>query len=370
MCTGETMQAKTKVRYAVVGAGNIAQVAVLPAFAHAKSNSELVAIVSGDEQKRAELAERYQLAFAGGYEDLEPILEQGEIQAIYIATPNSLHKAVACRAAARGVHVLCEKPMATSVADCEEIADACAKANVKLMCAYRLHFEEANLSALDIVRSGKIGEPRVFDSVFTHVVRPGDIRTRPELGGGACLDLGIYCVNAARNLFGAEPVLVYATAQMRNGTDDTTTAVLQFPGGRVAHFTVSSSMASVSSYRISGTEGNLLVEPAYDYTDKLEHYLTIDGKTHSQSFGKRDQFAPELEYFSSCILENRTPEPDAEEAIDDLRVIEAILSSASSGKPIPLTPRQRRRRPDSTQEAKKPAVRKQETVNAPSPSLK
>lgn len=365
-----SMEAKTKVRYAVVGIGNIAQVAVLPAFAHAKSNSELVAIVSGDADKRAELSERYQLSFAGGYEDLEAILEQGEIQAVYIATPNNLHKGVALRAAARGVHVLCEKPMATSVADCEEIAAACDKANVKLMCAYRLHFEEANLSAMEIVQSGKIGEARVFESVFSHVVRPGDIRTRPELGGGACFDLGVYCVNAARNLFRAEPVLVYGSAQIRNGTDDTTTAILQFPGGRVAHFTVSNSLAGVSSYRVAGTEGDLRLEPAYEYTDKLEHHLTLDGKTSTRSFGKRDQFAPELEYFSSCILENRAPEPDGEEAIDDLRVIEAVLESAATGKPVPLAPRQRKRRPTAQQEAKKPAVGKQETVNAPSPSLR
>jgi predicted dehydrogenase len=364
------MEAKTKVRYAVVGIGNIAQVAVLPAFAHAKDNSELVAIVSSDPEKRGELSERYRLSLAGGYEDLEAILERGDIQAVYIATPNTLHKNLALRAAARGVHVLCEKPMATSVADCEEITEACDKANVKLMCAYRLHFEEANLSAMEIVQSGQIGEARVFDSVFSHVVRPGDIRTRPELGGGACFDLGIYCINAARNLFRAEPTLAYATAQMRNGVDDTTSAVLQFPGGRIAQFTVSNSVAGVSSYRVAGTEGDLRVEPAYEYADKLEHHLTVDGKTTNRTFGKRDQFAPELEYFSSCILENRAPEPDGEEAIDDVRVIEAILESAGSGKPIPLTPRQRRRRPSARLESKKPAVGKQETVNAPSPSLK
>jgi predicted dehydrogenase len=157
---------------------------------------------------------------------------------------------------------------------------------------------------------------------------------------------------------------------MRNGTGDTTTAILQFPGGRVAHFTVSNSVAAVSSYRIAGTEGDLRVEPAYEYTDKLEHHLTVDDKTTSRTFGKRDQFAPELEYFSNCIIEDRAPEPDGEEAIDDLRVVEAILESAATGRPIPLSPRQRRRRPDVRQESKKPAVGKQETVNAPSPSLK
>lgn len=364
------MEHRRKIRYAVIGAGNIAQVAVLPAFAHAKKSSELVGLISGDAEKRAELSKRYDLGLHGDYHDLELLLEQGRIDAVYIATPNSLHKEHALRAAAAGVHVLCEKPLAASVSECEAIIDACDSAGVKLMVAYRLHFEAANLKALELVESGKIGEPKIFDSVFTHVVRPGDIRDHAELGGGAVLDLGIYCINAARHLFRAEPSLVTATAQKRNGVDDTTTAILHFPGGQLAQFTVSNSVASVSSYRIAGTEGDLRVEPAYGYSEGLEHHLTVDGKTKTEHFGKRDQFAPELEYFSRCILEDRTPEPDGQEGLNDLRVIEAILQSAETGKAVALEPRPPTRHPSPAQESKKPAVGKQQTVNAPSPSLK
>lgn len=364
------MEANRKIRYAVVGAGNIAQVAVLPAFQHAKSNSELIAVISGDGEKRAALREKYQLEHDGDYAELERILQAGAIDALYIATPNSTHKELALRAAAAGVHVLCEKPLANSVADCEEISDACERARVKLMVAYRLHFEAANLSAIELVASGKIGEPRVFSSVFSHVVRPGDIRERPDLGGGAIFDLGVYCINAARNLFRSEPVLVFAMCRDRNGVDDTTTALLQFPHERMAQFTVSNSVAAVSSYRIAGTNGDLRVEPAYEYADRLEHHLTVDGDTTKESFSRRDQFAPELEYFSHCILQGKSPEPNAQEAIADVRVIEAVLESARSGKSVPLAPYQRARRPDMQQEAKKPAVGKQHPVNAPSPSLK
>lgn len=364
------MTIQRKVRYAVVAAGNIAQVAVLPAFKHAKSNSELTAIISGDAEKRAELSSKYEVALTGDYDQLEQILRSGSVDAVYIAAPNSLHKQLALRAAAAKVHVLCEKPLATSVADAEEIAGACRAANVQLMVAYRLHFEEGTLKALELVKNGEIGEPRIFESVFSHVVRPGDIRERPETGGGAMLDLGVYCVNAARNLFRAEPVLAFATAHRRNGVDETTTAILQFPNDRVAHFTVSNALAAVSSYRVAGTDGDLRVEPAYEYADEIAHHLTRDGKTRSETFKKRDQFAPELEYFSRCILENRSPEPNAEEGIDDLRVIEAILTSAETGKPVPLEPRQRQRRPSIEQESHKPAVGKQDTINAPSPSLK
>ena len=364
------MSSDRKIRYAVVGAGNIAQVAVLPAFAHAKSNSELVAIISGDPEKRSELAKRYDLDLTGSYDDFEHVLREGRIDVAYIATPNELHKPFALRAAALGVHVLCEKPLATSVADAEAIAAACVRAGVELMVAYRLHFEEGTLSAIELVKSGRIGDPRVFESVFGHTVRPGDIRTRADMGGGAMFDLGVYCINAVRNLFQAEPTLVFASSQMKEGVDDTTTAILHFPHGRVAHFTVSNSVAGVSSYRVVGTQGNLRVEPGYEYTDKLEHHLTVDEKSSTTKFGKRDQFAPELEYFSRCILEGHAPEPDAEEAIDDLYVIEAILKSAKTGAPVPLEPRRRIRRPSMAQESSKRAVGKQETINAPSPSMK
>ena len=125
------------------------------------------------------------------------------------------------------------------------------------------------------------------------------------------LDLGVYCVNAVRNLFQEEPVLAFASAEMKDGTDDTTSALLRFASGRIAHFTVSNSIAGLSSYRSWAPRAICRVEPAFEYTDKIEHHLTLEGKSHSTKFGKRDQFAPELEYFSRCILEGLTPEPDA-----------------------------------------------------------
>src|SRR5688500_7019184 len=138
---------KKRIRYAVIGAGNIAQVAVLPAFAHAKANSELVAVVSSDPQKRRALRDRYELQLDGDYSELESVLERGKIDAVYIATPNALHQDFAVRAAAAGVHVLCEKPLAPTASECRTIIDACAKSDVLLMVAYRLHFERATLEA-------------------------------------------------------------------------------------------------------------------------------------------------------------------------------------------------------------------------------
>jgi len=364
------MAEQQPIRYAVVGAGNIAQVAVLPAFQHADSNSRLVAVISGDAHKRAELRKRYDLEFDGDYDAFEEVLERGKIDAVYVATPNSTHKEFTLRAAARGVHVLCEKPLAPSAADCEEMDQACRGHGVKLMVAYRLHFEEANLRAIEIVRSGKLGEVRLFSSFFSHVVRPGDIRQQPEVAGGAAYDLGVYCINAARNLFEADPTSVFATTFDKNGTDDTTVAILRFPGNRVAQFCVSNSTAGVSSYRVAGSEGDLRVEPAYEYVGENVHHLTLGEETKRTAFRKGDQFAPELKYFSDCILEKREPEPSAEEGWCDVRVVEALLESARSKRPVELPPYTRRRRPTLAQADHEPAIKKPKTVDAPSPSLK
>ncbi len=359
-----------KIRYAVVGAGNIAQVAVLPAFEHAKENSELIALISGDAEKRSELRAKYNLSLVGDYSEFEAILERGAMDAVYIATPNSLHKEYTLRAAKAGVHVLCEKPLAPDVADCEAMQQACAENEVLLMVAYRLHFEEGTLSALDAIGQGKIGQPRAFSSVFGHTVRAGDIRTQPDLGGGATLDLGVYCVNAARHVFRAEPSSVVATSIDKGGVDDTMCAILRFSGGRTAQFTISNSCASVGSYRILGTDGDLRVEPGYEYAEGLDHFLTVDGKTHHVSFDKSDQFAPQLVHFSASILGGVEAQPDAAEGIADVRVVEAILASARTGKVVELPAREYIYHPRASQRLHKPAVRKQETTNAPPPSIK
>lgn len=360
--------AENKVRYAVVGAGNIAQVAVLPAFAHATENSELVAIVSGDTEKRSELAKRYQLEHTGSYDDLEAIFERGRIDAMYLATPNTEHKELALRAARSKVHVLCEKPLAPTAADCLEMSEACRQNGVKLMVAYRLHFEAANLRALELVRAGKLGTPNLFSSFFTHVVRKDDIRRDADLAGGATYDLGVYCINAARTVFGEEPRWVFATAVERDGTDDTLLAQLRFSGDRLAQFTVSNSIAGVSEYRVAGSAGSMRLEPAFEHAEGNDLYLTIDDRTQHERFEKRDQFAPELVYFSNCILRGLEPEPSGEEGLCDVRVIEALLESAKRGRPVELPPFQRDNAPSPSQEIHKPPLSKPDPIKAPSPS--
>jgi predicted dehydrogenase len=364
---------KRKIRYAVVGLGNIAQVAILPAFEHARENSELVALLSSDPEKLRVLSDRYSAKITGPYGDLDKILASGEVDAIYVATPNSQHRIAVESAARAGVHVLCEKPLAATAQDCRRMLSTAADAKIKLMTAYRLHFEQANLRAIQRLMDGEIGEPRIFSSVFSQQVREGDIRTQAALGGGALFDMGIYCVNAARYLFQAEPLEVTAfrgqgTDERFTETDEMTSALLRFPGNRIAHFTASQGAADVSEFRVVGTKGDLRLDGAFGYHAKSHEFLTIDGKTDETTTSPHDQFAAELVYFSQCILEDREPEPSGEEGLADVQILEAIVQAANLGHKVALTPIQRDQRPNQRMEMKKPPSPKVETVDAPSPS--
>jgi glucose-fructose oxidoreductase len=372
MKQGFARRSRGKIRYAVVGLGHIAQVAVLPAFAHARRNSVLGALVSDDERKLRTLGRRHGVSRLCSYDDTDELFASGEIDAVYIALPNSLHAEYTVRAARAGLHVLCEKPMAVTTRECEQMIEATDRARVKLMIAYRLHFERANLEAARIVRSRKLGDIRYFDSQFSMQVNRGNIRLDCELGGGPLYDIGIYCINAARSAFAAEPTHVWATAT--NSGDarfkevpETVSAVLKFPGNRVATFTCSFGAADRSAYEVVGTRGSLRVEPAYEYAEGLAFEMTVGGRKRRRQFAKRDQFAPELLYFSDCVLRNRQVEPSGEEGLADVRVIEALRESMADGRFAETRLAQREQRPTLAQEIRRPPVRKPKTVNVPAP---
>ncbi len=362
-----------QVRYAVVGLGHISQVAVLPAFQHASRNSKLVALFSDDPVKRRELSRKYKISTAGSYDDFDSCLRSGEIDAVYIAEPNSLHCEFTIRAARAGVHVLCEKPLAISEQECRKMIDACQKARVKLMTAYRLHFERANLEAVKVVQSGKIGEPRYFNSIFSMQAQAPNIRLQKRMGGGPLYDLGVYCINAARYLFREEPTEVLAmTATGRDKrfreVEEMAGAVLRFPGERLATFICSFGVADAGTYQVVGTKGLLRMNHAYEYVMPIEMQIDVGEKVQRREFSRRDQFAPELIYFSDCILKNKEPEPSGVEGLNDVRIIEAIHRSAQTSKPVALPALKKRTRPSLKQEIKRPPVRKPDVIHSKSPS--
>jgi predicted dehydrogenase len=360
-----------KVRYAVVGAGWITQAAVLPSFQHAKSSSELVAIVSGDGEKRRALGKRYGVK-TYSYEQYDECLKSGDVDAVYIALPNHLHYEYTVRAAQHRVHVLCEKPMAVSSEQCRDMIQACRVNRVKLMVAYRLHFHEAHVKAIELIRSGTIGEPRYFVSAFSAPIVEGNIRLRRETGGGPLLDLGIYCINAASYLFGETPLEVVAMGDKGEDprfseVDETVSAILRFPKGKTAAFTCSFGGANESSCEIIGTKGSLCLNPAFDFETELTHYLTIDDKTQTKKFPKSDQFAPELDYFSTCVLNGKDPEPSGVEGLNDILIMEAIQASLEQGIRIKLKGLGKEQQPAPSQVEKAPAVEPAPLVNAQSP---
>lgn len=356
-----------KIRYAIVGLGHIAQEAVLPGFKHARKNSELAAFVSGDKTKLRTLAKRYGVSTLCTYDEYDTLLKSGEIDAVYIALPNDLHKDYTIRAAQAGVHVLCEKPMALTVGDCQEMIEAARRNDVKLMIAYRLHFEKSNLRAIQIAQSGQLGELRYFNSAFSFAVKPGNIRLDETRGGGPLYDIGVYCINAARNIFRDEPTEVFAFAANTGsrhfkGVEETVSAVLRFPDNRLASFTVSFNAAAVTEYRIVGTKGDLCVENGYEYAAEIEQWLTVKEKTRHTKYKVHDQFGPELKYFSECVLKNRQPEPSGVEGLADLRVIESLFESMRTNLPVRLPTLKIARRPSPRQEITRAKVRKRKLV--------
>ncbi len=361
------MKRQKKINYAVVGLGHIAQVAVLPAFKNAE-NSVLKALVSADRKKLQVLSKKYKVPDTYFYTDFDACLQDGEIDAVYIALPNHLHYEYAIRAAEAGKHVLCEKPLAVNSIDAMDIIKAAWQNKVKLMTAYRLHLDPTNLKASQIVNSGQIGQLQYFISEFSHQVKSDNIRARPEEGGSPLHDLGIYCINASRYIMRAEPIEVFAMAanpSMRlPNIDQTVFVTMRFPGDRMAQFMCSFASTTVTNYRVMGSKGDLFIENVYEYTDEAKHVLTVNEKKKTWTTKHGDQFAAELLYFSKCILQNVQPEPSGIEGLIDLQIIEALMESMRTGRAVRLNTSKLHRRPTMRQAIKKPAHRKPELIHA------
>jgi predicted dehydrogenase len=327
-----------KVRYAIVGTGWISQEAFMPSIAQT-GNSQMTAIVTSNLDKGRLLKDFYAIPHLYTYDQYEEMLKAEVADAVYIALPNSLHADYTIRAAKAGLHALVEKPLATTIADTEAMIDACAKAGVWLMTAYRLHNEPGTVEVIDMVRRGEIGDPRFFSSAFGFQITPTNHRLKKEHWGGPLQDLGVYCINAARHIFGDEPVQAIAMAGFGNKdrrfseVEETVGATLLFPGGRMASFFASFGSADVETYSIVGTTGVIDVLCGYRFETAKRVRLTRNGKVTEKQFPRTENFSGQAAYFSDCIINGVRPEADGEEGLADMRVMLAIEESARSGKP-------------------------------------
>jgi predicted dehydrogenase len=327
-----------KVRYAVVGAGWISQEAFMPSV-NQTGNSELTAIVTGNMEKAKKLAAFYGIKQIYSYERYDEMLKAGVVDAVYIALPNSMHADYAIRAANAGVHALVEKPLARTEAECEAMIAAAAKAGVWLMTAYRLHNEPGTLEALEMVRRGDIGDPRMFSSVFCFQSNDSNHRLLAEHWGGPLQDLGVYCVNAVRHIFASEPI--EARAMRDAGPDDprfkeveeTICATLRFPGGRIANFFSSFGASPFESYTIAGTTGVIDVYFGYRFETARRIRVIRDQVVTEKIVPNVENFSGQTAYFSDCILKGARPESDGEEGLADMRALLAIEEAARTGVP-------------------------------------
>ena len=327
------------IRYAVVGAGWISQIAFLPSIPQV-ANSTVAALVTGNAEGAAKLADFYGIEHVVAYDDFDRMLAEDICDAVYIALPNSLHADYAIRAMKAGKHALVEKPLATTIAECEAMIATAEAAGVLLMTAYRLHSEPGTVKVLDLIRAGEIGEPRLFSSTFSFQSASSNHRLLAKHWGGPLQDIGVYCLNAARHSLGAEPVRATAVKVHGNGdprfreVEGSMSVTLDFPDEKLAQFLISFESGDTDWYRVIGTEGEITVEPAYRFETTPKIRLTRSGEAPQViEVPDSDHFGGQAAYFSDCILAGERPVPDGQDGLADMRALLAIEAAAKTGQP-------------------------------------
>jgi predicted dehydrogenase len=321
-----------RLRWGVIGTANIGRWAVNPAI-QASSNGELVAVASRDEVRARQFADQGNIPEScGSYDEL---LADDGIEAVYIPLPNSLHREWTIKAVEAGKHVLCEKPLAMSEAECMQMSAAAEANGVKLMEAFMYRFHPRTEKVLQMLREGLLGDVRMISSVFTfRLTRPDNIRFDPQLGGGSLMDVGCYCVNLSRTAAGCEPVEVQAIAvQSNSGVDEMMAGSLRFPNDLLATFQCGLNTRRRESYEIGGTEGYLRVADAFlpgegDVVIE-EHRDNAEAEFHP--IPGVDEYRNMVEHFARCVLDDTDPRYPATEAALNMRTIEALYSSVRAG---------------------------------------
>jgi predicted dehydrogenase len=294
--------------------------------------------VSGHRDKADKIAAQYNVPAANiyNYENFDEIARNPTIDAVYVALPNSMHAEYTIRAAKAGKHVLCEKPMALNAAEAEAMIAACKAANVKLMIAYRCHYEPTNLRAVKLLRDGVLGQVQSIESAFGFNAAPGQWRLNKKLaGGGPLFDVGIYALNACRYLTGEEPadISAYASTIDHDGrfseVEENVAWTMKFPSRILASCTTTYGASMDGYFRVHGAKGWLQVDQAFAY-DGLHLRAEFGNTKLDEPNPARDpsHFQAEAEHFSNCILHNLEPQSPGEEGLTDMRLITRIYRSA------------------------------------------
>lgn len=339
-----------RVGVAVVGLGKLALDEVLPAFAES-NHARLVALVSGTPDKQQAIARQYGIPPRScySYATMARMRDDPAIQVVYVITPNARHRDHVVAAAQAGKHVICEKPMATSAAECREMIAACKRAGVKLMIAYRMQYEPHARAAIRMAREGKLGGVQVMDMINNQDQGdPAQWRQEKRLAGGGSLpDVGLYCLNTARAVLGEEPVEV--TATIWSPPDDprfrevesNVAFTLRFPSGTIANCLSSYSTHRLSRLKLMGADAWAEMENAFDYQGQTLRVSRLDdgvNQVAERMIPRKNQFALELDHIATCVRQNLTPRTPGEEGLQDQVVMEAIYQAAREGRAVKLRP--------------------------------
>ena len=327
-----------KIGYCIVGLGRISMQHFMPAI-KMSSKSRVTALVSGHRDKAERMAAEYGVPSRSiySYENYDQIAKNQDIDAVYIALPNSMHAEHTIRAAKAGKHVLCEKPMATSVEDSRAMIQACARGGKKLMIAYRCQYEPTHLRANQLIRDGKLGSIQSIESAFGFPIAPNEWRLDRKLaGGGPLMDVGIYCLNASRYLTGEEPTEVtgFSSVVDQDGrfaqVEETLSWTMKFPGGTLANCTCTYGSPMLGYFRVRGSRGTILMEPAFNYDKPHLVAQFAGGETLDLASDEADpmQFLREADHLADCIRENKEPKSPGEEGLRDMDLMAKIYVSS------------------------------------------
>jgi predicted dehydrogenase len=328
-------------RVAILGLGNYAN-RVAEAMLSCK-RAKLTGLISGTPAKIKTWQAKYNIPDKNcyNYENFDAIKNNPDIDAVYVITPNALHHDQIIRVAKAGKHAICEKPMAISVKEGDEMIEACKKANVKLLVGYRMHFEPHTLEIIRLRNAGEFGKITFFQGLSGFIIGdPTQWRLNPKLsGGGSMMDIGIYSVNGSRYMVGEDPVWVSAVETKNDrvkfveGIDETIQFQLGFPGGAVASCLSTYSMNWLDRFFLDGTAGFAELYPAtgYDPTQGLTNKGPLNFPFIPHQTIQMDEMA-------AIIFEGKKPvvPVDGEEAVKDLKVIEGIYKAAQTGKTVKL----------------------------------
>lgn len=305
--------------------------------------AKLVGVISGTPSKITDWQQKYGIPEKNcyNYQNFDNIKNNPDIDAVYIITPNALHKDQAIRVARAGKHVICEKPMALNAREGQEMVDACKKAGVHLLVGYRMHFEPKTLEIIRMRNAGELGKVKFFQGLAGfRIGDPGQWRLTKNLaGGGALMDIGIYAVNGARYMVGEEPVWVTAQEtktdpqKFKDGVDETIQFQLGFPSGAVASCLSTYNMSYLDRFFLTAEKGFAELQPATGYGP-------IRGKTHKGELTQPHitHQTLQMDEMAGIILEGKKPvvPVDGEEGLRDLKIMDAIYEAARTGKKIAL----------------------------------